>query len=304
MAVSSRRCSSDAEKARSLAIYNTVLPRRAVTAEEVENFERAMLDSAEFLASLDGADVGSAAAGIAPSQPDACLMLVTVLPERRRRGAGSALYAEVSRWAAEHGLDVIETRAEADDDESLAYARRRGFEEQWRETGFELDVATAALPAAAPGNVEIVSLAQRPELEPAVYDVAVEALPDVYAGDWRPPPRERWLETHVRGPGTSPETVLLALAHGDVIGYAKLNLKHEGRTAEHGMTGVKRAWRGRGVARTLKLAQIAWAKEHGLEKLTATNELRNEPIVRLNESLGYRRTVGRVGLRGPLSAAI
>ena len=67
------------------------------------------------------------------------------------------------------------------------------------------------------------------------------------------------------------------------------------------MTGVKRAWRGRGVAGALKRAQIAWAKEQGYERLSTTNELRNEPIRRLNERLGYREAPGHIVVRGPLA---
>jgi RimJ/RimL family protein N-acetyltransferase len=67
------------------------------------------------------------------------------------------------------------------------------------------------------------------------------------------------------------------------------------------MTGVKRRWRGRGVAGALKRAQIAWAKEQGFERLQTQNEIRNEPIRRLNERLGYRVAAGRVIVRGPIA---
>ena len=59
------------------------------------------------------------------------------------------------------------------------------------------------------------------------------------------------------------------------------------------MIGVKRAWRGRGIAGALKRAQIAWAKEPGYERIATANELRNEPIRRLNARLGYREGSGR-----------
>jgi mycothiol synthase len=67
------------------------------------------------------------------------------------------------------------------------------------------------------------------------------------------------------------------------------------------MTGVKRAWRGRGVAGALKRAQIAWAKEAGYERLETQNEVRNEPIRRLNTRLGYQPAPGRVVMRGPIA---
>jgi predicted GNAT superfamily acetyltransferase len=67
------------------------------------------------------------------------------------------------------------------------------------------------------------------------------------------------------------------------------------------MTGVKRAWRGRGIAGALKRAQIGWAKANGYERLETGNEVRNEPIRRLNASLGYHESPGRVLMRGPVA---
>ena len=62
------------------------------------------------------------------------------------------------------------------------------------------------------------------------------------------------------------------------------------------MTAVSRALRGRGVASSLKRAQIAWAKEHGLKRLTAQNDERNAPMRRINNALGYRATTGWIHL--------
>jgi GNAT superfamily N-acetyltransferase len=69
------------------------------------------------------------------------------------------------------------------------------------------------------------------------------------------------------------------------------------------MTGVRRSWRGRGVARALKAAQIGWAKANGFEELHTRNDERNAPIRRLNAQLGYRPGIGRIHLRGPLAPA-
>jgi GNAT superfamily N-acetyltransferase len=73
--------------------------------------------------------------------------------------------------------------------------------------------------------------------------------------------------------------------------------------AFHDLTGVRRAWRGRGIAAALKRAQIGWAKEHGYLRLVTSNEERNEPIRRLNVRHGYRVEPGRVLLRAPIEAA-
>jgi len=69
------------------------------------------------------------------------------------------------------------------------------------------------------------------------------------------------------------------------------------------MTGVKRAWRGRGLARALKCAQIAWDMKSGFEQLETGNEQRNTPMRGLNAQLGYRTVPGRILLEGPIAGA-
>ena len=305
MAVSVRRCAEDSDLARAVEIYNAVWPARAVTTEEVEGWRRAAVDSTELLAALNGVDVGSATASLHAQHPDACFTLITVLREHRRRGVGTALYEAVSTWAAERGIEVLETRVLENDPSGLEFARRRGFDPFSVEAGFELDVAAAQIDDTRLDGVEIVSLAERPDLADATFDVAVDAIPDV-PGDhrWTPPPRERWVDDHLLAPSTPSAAVLVAVASGEVVGYAKLRLAPDGRTATHAMTAVKRAWRGLGVATALKRAQIRWAKERGLQRLHADNEEDNAPMLRVNERLGYRPAAGRVTLRGPLAGSV
>jgi mycothiol synthase len=133
--------------------------------------------------------------------------------------------------------------------------------------------------------------------------VSVETSPDVPGyEDEEHQPFESWLAHEMQGPGDKPEATFVAVAGDEAVGYAKFSLSSTAPThAHHDLTAVKRAWRGRGIARALKVAQIAWAKEQGLTHLSTTNEQRNAPMIRVNESLGYREVPGRVGLRGPLA---
>ena len=118
------------------------------------------------------------------------------------------------------------------------------------------------------------------------------------------PEFELWLRQDMRGSGDRPEATFVALAGDEVVGYAKFSLTRARPTvATHDITGVRRAWRGRGVARALKAAEIAWAKRNGYERLETMNEERNEPIRRLNERFGYTVAPGRVYLRGPVVVA-
>jgi GNAT superfamily N-acetyltransferase len=297
-----RACASEDEEALSLEIHNTVWPHRAVTMDEVRSFQAAANDYADFLAAVDGADKGSAAIAILPQRPSAGFLLLTVLEDGRGRGAGSALYATVSDWLRERGLDVLHASVAEGDDQSLAYAARRGFHEIERYPRLLLDLSAIDEPVVqAPPGVEILTWAQHPELARGMYEVAVEAYADVPGGDAEEMEAfGDWLAHDMQGSGDKPEATFVAVAGGEVVGYAKYSLT-EARpmVAFHDMTGVRRSWRGRGVARALKQAQIAWAKREGYKELETSNEERNEPIRRLNADLGYSPAPGRILLEGP-----
>jgi mycothiol synthase len=295
-----RECTTAEELRRSLEIYNEVWPQRAVTLEAVEAWKRAAIASVEYLGSINGEDVGSAAASFEASRTNLVSMLVTVLPQHRRAGVGTALVEAVTAWAAEIGARELETRVEAGDAESLDFATRHGFREHSKEGGLELDLRNVDLPRVdPPSGIEIVTLAEQPDLAHSVYDVAAEAWPDVPGSeDWLPPPFEQFVSAHLHG-----LVIFVAVADCEAIGYAKLVGRPDGRTADHGITAVKREWRSRGVAKALKSAQIAWAKANGIERLTASNEERNAPMLRINAALGYRPVPGRVRLRRAATTA-
>jgi GNAT superfamily N-acetyltransferase len=298
-------CTDEADEQLSLEVYNAVWPYDAYTMDAVRSFKSSVRDHVDFLASLDGTAVGSAIGVIFPQRVDRVFTIVTVLAEQRRRGAGTALYGAVSAWTAERDLSEIEVPVLDNDPESLAFAQQRGFVEERRELGVVLDLAEITPPPVEPPDgVEIVTWAERPELARGIYEVALEALPDIPGfEDDDIEPFEDWLAHDMQGSGDRPEATFLALAAEEVVGYAKFSLTAaQPTTAHHDLTAVKRAWRGRGVARALKAAQINWAAENGYTELHTRNETRNEPIRRLNARFGYRPRIGRIYLVGPLSS--
>jgi GNAT superfamily N-acetyltransferase len=163
----------------------------------------------------------------------------------------------------------------------------------------------APLEVEPPGGVDIVTWAERPELTRGMYEVALEAEPDIPGSeDDVVEPFGDWLVHEMQGSGDRPEATFVALAGTEVVGYAKFSLTAAQPTiAHHDLSAVKRAWRGRGVARALKSAQINWALANGYTELHTRNEQRNEPIRRLNARLGYRPGIGRIYLAGPVCAS-
>ena len=297
-------CADEAEERVTLEIYNAVWPRDALTINEVNSFKSSTRDYVDYLARVDGDVAGSGVGAIRPQRPDRVFALITVLAERRGRGVGSALYQAVSAWAAERALDRVETWVEEDDAGSLSYAERRGFAEIERNGRMVLELASVDEPAIEPpSGVEIVTWAERPELARGLYEVACETYRDIPGSEHeRMESFDDWLAHDMRGSGDLPEATFIALAGDEVVGYAKFSLTAARPTvATHDLTGVKRAWRGHGIAAALKRAQIVWAKQQGYERLETANELRNEPIRRLNARLGYRPAPGQIFLLGPLA---
>ena len=277
----------------------------ADTVEGYLDWKRQARETVWLLASEGKDDVG-AAIGIGGwhSPEGVARGEVTVPRESRGAGVGSALLASLSAWARDLGyLDLMGPVKETDD-VSLAWAARRGFVEIGRNSLLALDLTRTAKPSVdPPDGIEIVSWAERPGVEAGMYAVAREAYPDVPGEeDAEVASFEEWLAMDMQGAGDRPEATFVALSDGEVVAYAKLSLSRARPTvAMHDMTGVRRGWRGRGIARALKAAEIAWALDNGYERLETQNEERNEPIRRLNERYGYVVEPGSVTVRGPIA---
>ena len=276
----------------------------ADTVEGYLDWKRQARETVWLLATEGTQDAGAAIGVGGWHSPDGVARgEVTVVRESRGGGVGSALLAALFDWARELGYVELMGPVKETDEVSLAWAKRRGFVEVGRNALLALDLTRTAKPAVEPpAGIEIASWAERPGVEAGMYAVAREAYPDVPGEeDSEVASFEEWLAMDLQGAGDRPEATFVALAGDEVVAYAKLSLSRARPTvAMHDMTGVRRDWRGRGIARALKAAEIAWALENGYERLETQNEERNEPIRRLNERYGYVVEPGSVTVRGPV----
>lgn len=289
---------------RFVAVRNMVWPQDPLTVEDCVDLKRQAENMVWLLAAESGADVGTGF-GIHGWHSPAGVgrVVVHVLPAARSRGTGSALLSRLGVWLREHGCAEATASVFEDDAASLAWAERRGFSEVGRSSILALDLTTTEAPEISPpAGVEIVAWSERPELAGGVYEVYTEAAPDIPGEDEvEIAPFEDWLVNDMQGASDRPDATFVAVAGGIVVGYAKLSISGGGGdVAWHDLTGVRRDWRGRGIAGALKRTQIAWAKANGFRRLHTMNEERNEPVRRLNQRHGYRLEPGFVTVRGPL----
>jgi GNAT superfamily N-acetyltransferase len=203
--------------------------------------------------------------------------------------------SEAARALGKTGLEAWTREATP---QVVEFLQARGYEEVRRYFISELDVASAPDPGVP--AVPLVTFAERPDLAPQLYAIALESYPDQHGreetrigsfDEWR-----SWgLDPH-RG-----DAYFIAVEDDRVLGYGFLSI--EGDTAHHGFTGVARTARGRGVAGAIKRAQIRWAKENGLRTLRTANEQRLTGMRLMNERHGYRPLPAEIILRGPLAPA-
>ena len=78
------------------------------------------------------------------------------------------------------------------------------------------------------------------------------------------------------------------LAGDEPVAYALLHVHPAKQIAANEMTGTRADFRRRGLARLAKLATIVWAREQGFATISTSCDGENAPMLRLNESLGYR----------------
>ena len=258
-------------------------------------------DSAWLLAGRGDEAVGCGV-GRPSSIAGSLYAMARVLPEDRRQGVGTTLYEALSEHAARLGLTSLWGRIAEGDSASLGFAENRGFREVAREYEVVLDVAEADLAGDAPDGVELMSLAERPDLVRAVFDVDVEVGPDVPSHEegHEPMTFERWHATYLEGPGAMPAACIVALAEGEVVGYTGLRRRGSvSPTAENLLTAVRLPWRRRGIATALKREQIARAREAGIEHIYTTNDETNVGMRGVNGRLGYRPAPTRILVSGP-----
>jgi GNAT superfamily N-acetyltransferase len=202
-----------------------------------------------------------------------------------------------SRAARRLGKTGLEVWTTDETPEVVAFLAERGYGEVRRYVISELAVGPAADPD--PPGVPFVTFAERPDLAPALFEIACEAYGD------QPGRSEQRIESYEswRAWGLDPhpaEAFFIAIEGEAAVGYGFLDVS--GDRGVHGFTAVARAARGRGIASAIKRAQIAWAKARGLRTLRTATETRLPGMLALNRRCGYHPLYEEIVLRGPAAA--
>lgn len=302
MPVAVARAESDDDLRDLIAIRSAVHPEASPTVENLRHHMAISPGMAYYVGRVGGAPVACGFCGAFPgTEHDPHVHAdVSVLEGHRRRGIGSALARVVSDHARALRKEGLTVEAREDAPEASEFLEKRGYVEVERQKALALDLGGVELPEPSPPEgVRIVTRAERPDVERGMYEVGVQAGRDIPGLDSEHDQTfEEWRSFEIERPSRPAEWTFIALAGDEVVGYAALEAY--GKVASHGLTAVGRDWRRRGVARALKLSQLRAAQAAGFDRALTESEERNEPMRRLNESLGFRPIPGMIVYRGPL----
>ena len=275
-----RRAETDGDLEGWIRVKRAVLPNES--AWTVEEFRtRLTPDRTVLVAELDGEIVGAGLGGRS-DDPNRGYVAPRVHPDARRNGVGTALLESLVAFVG--SLTLTKVSGQVTDPGSKAFAERHGFAESDRQVEQVLHLDCEIVVDPIPEGIEVVTIAERPELLEAAYPLARdEGYPDLALEGSIEIPLEDWLHDEA----TLPEGSFVALVDGEIVGYSGLMAHDNGGVAEDGLTVVRREWRRRGLAKALKQRELAWAKEAGLHEVVTWTQSGNESMRAVNERLGY-----------------
>lgn len=283
------------------------------TVEDFERFEAIRppeLPLRRLVAEVDGRIVGGAQVGqMVWLPPGVMLAHVLVDPAFERRGVGAALYEALQPFVAEHAPRELRCWVRDCRPDALAWAERRGFERRHHVFNSVLKLADFDATRFA-GHVERAEAAgfrfvpltamQTGANERRLWELNGELLRDVPdAADRHLVPFDEWRKWVVDGPMAWPEACLIAVdGRGEWAGLTSLMRTPSDPARAHiDLTGVRRAYRGRGLALALKLAAMDLARQHGITEIGTNNHSANAPMLAVNRKLGYVPLPGSYLLR-------
>lgn len=227
-----------------------------------------------------------------------------VLPDAR--DALGQVLAAMEERATGQGATLLRAWAREDDAFRIETILGRGFREDRRGKWWELDLAAkrADLLAMTEASrermrregIRLLTLdADRdPERYRKIWRMSEEAADDVP----RTVPRvEDTLDNYLRwlrAPNVREERVWIAREGDAIVGISLLGYPPVRGVVTTEWTATARSVRGRGVARALKCETVAQAIGLGVERVQTSNDAKNDPILHLNETMGYHEIPGNV----------
>jgi GNAT superfamily N-acetyltransferase len=232
---------------------------------------------------------------------------ILVEPEQQCRGVGRAIYNRLSEELDHLNAMLVWTMVKEDLPRRMEFFQRRGFVEKTRNWESRLDL-TEADPTRFAGYIEKalkegITFTTLAEEQPhgrdslrKIHELVQLITADMpREADFTPLAYEQWETFSLKNPQLLPEGYFIAKDGPNCVGMSNVHrIDTEPGVLSQDDTGVRREYRGRGIATALKLKVIEFGKKHGYRTIKTWNDSSNAPMLAVNTKLGFKRQVGWV----------
>ncbi|WP_328893113.1 GNAT family N-acetyltransferase [Streptomyces sp. NBC_00236] len=243
-----------------------------------------------LVAEEDGEVIGTAQVGRAHESPEPgqAFCNTFVHPERTGRGAGTLLLRTAEEYLALAGATSVYAWV-LDTPGDRAFAGRRGYAPSRPAHFLHLSLAGASLPPRQelPAGVELRTAADFADDPRPLFEADAETTADepsdtpALLSDY-----EEWLTETWRSPGLDHGLTSVVVADGEVAAFSVAETDGVDRYWS-GMTGTRRAYRNRGLAKLAKNDSLHRARAAGYTDAYTGNDADNGPMLAINRWFGY-----------------
>lgn len=275
------------------AVRHLALPYILFTPDSVRHLLTHSHPDARFrslVAVEDGEVIGTAQVTLAHDSPEPGqgYLNVYVRPDRTRRGAGRLLVRAGEEHLADAGAAKVFSWV-LDEPANHVFAEQHGYKRGRSNHFLRLDLTDHILPPLpeAPQGVELRTAADFAGDPRPLFELDAETTSDepgevgIEFTDY-----DAWLEQHWKHPLLNRELTMVAVVEGRPAAFSVAYTDGADRyfTA---MTGTARAHRGRGLAKLAKTHSLYQARAAGVTVAYTGNDVGNDPMIAINEWLGY-----------------
>lgn len=289
-----------------VGIYNVVYPEYPESVKDWRFWDdnrEERLCYQRYVVEKDGQIIGYASRGRNSWMFDSQKFSVqfSLHPDYRGQGIGTQVYEHVLADLAQYNPVLLRADTREDMPYSLKFLHKHGFVEEQREWESRLDPAgfdhtpyqTLENTIVAKG-ITIKTMTELMKSDPDnaqnTYELYWQISKDVPSPE---PPTKPIFETFSKklfgSPNFLPEAFWIAVDGDTYVGTTCLWKTSDSAQLEVGLTGVIRDYRRRGIALALKLRSIAYAQTHGNPSLKTWNDSLNDPMLAINNRLGFVR---------------
>jgi GNAT superfamily N-acetyltransferase len=217
-----------------------------------------------------------------------------------------ALLEEMEKVVEAEGARILGVYAYEDDALRIKTIEGRGYAEDRRSRRWELDLTgnrdklltmtEASRVRMRKEGVRIHTLAEDddPDVIAKIWRLSEDAGDDVPTTEPRVPEELAAYSRWVNAPEIHRDRFWIARVGGDVVGVSVLGYPHVRGIVGTEWTATARSVRGRGIARALKCETLAQAIALGVDRVRTGNDAANDPILHLNETMGYHLIPGGI----------